>query len=144
MKYLSEFEIGLAGSLVDPLQYQLQHFGEIWDKQMILNKAGRYLQQQLKTIGKNRPQIKLDAFVIMPDHFHCIIFIVDNKFFYPIDYQNYKQNVFDVNGVDTIHELYLRGLHQSKTFSKNHHFDKMNNDEKNRKYKKIPTFTPSK
>lgn len=71
---------------------------------MRLNDAGKFLLQQLMSIGENKPEIKLDTFVIMPDHFHCIIFIVDNEFDYPVDIQNDKHNFYEVNGVDTIHE----------------------------------------
>lgn len=56
----------------------------------------------------------MDTFVIMPNHFHCAIFIVDNEFVYPVDIQNNKYNFYEVNEVDTIHELYLLKMQVSK------------------------------
>ena len=40
----------------------------------------------------------------MPYRYYCIIFIVDNKFIYPVEFQYDNQNVVDFNDVDTIHE----------------------------------------
>ena len=95
-------------------------FGEIIENEMLLSEIGLFLEQQLENTPAMSGNIMLDAYVIMPDHFHCII-IRDDDFVQPMT--NY--NGGDV--VDTIHKLYLRGLRQSKLFTKNHHLHKLYN-----------------
>jgi len=51
-------------------------FGEIADGKMILNNIGEMIQTIWNEIPKYYGGIKLDAFVIMPNHIHCIINIV--------------------------------------------------------------------
>ncbi len=53
-------------------------FGEIADGEMRLNELGRALEDEwLKTAGI-RQNIQLDYFVVMPNHFHGILFIMDS------------------------------------------------------------------
>ncbi len=70
------------------------------------------LEQQLENTPAMSGNIMLDAYVIMPDYFHCMLIISDDVFVHP------RENLIDGYGVDTIHELYLRRLHQSKLFTK--------------------------
>jgi putative transposase len=51
-------------------------FGDLIDGQMILNGPGRMLQKEWDTLSERFSEIELDAFVVMPNHIHGIIFIV--------------------------------------------------------------------
>lgn len=52
-------------------------FGELAGDQVKLNKAGRIVREEWIRTGELRPDITLDEFVVMPNHFHGIIFIHD-------------------------------------------------------------------
>ena len=51
-------------------------FGEIENELMHLNNVGKIIQDCWHQIPKNYENIKLDDFVIMPNHIHGIIWIV--------------------------------------------------------------------
>jgi len=44
-----------------------------WDGEMILNEVGRIVEKTWQEIPYHFPNVILDAFVIMPNHFHGII-----------------------------------------------------------------------
>ena len=48
-------------------------FCEIVDGQMQLNDAGKIVQEEWLRTGEIRPNVELDAFMVMPNHFHGII-----------------------------------------------------------------------
>jgi putative transposase len=48
-------------------------FGDIINGKMALNNQGTIAEEQWKSLEKNFPNIKLDDFIIMPDHIHGII-----------------------------------------------------------------------
>ncbi|MCK4530429.1 MAG: hypothetical protein KAU44_04565 [Candidatus Marinimicrobia bacterium] len=48
-------------------------FSKIIDGEIILNKIGRIIDEQWKWLFDQYPYIKIDEYVIMPDHFHGII-----------------------------------------------------------------------
>ncbi len=50
-------------------------FGAITENQMILNKYGKIAECAWKEIPEHYPEIKLDAFIIMPNHVHGIIIV---------------------------------------------------------------------
>lgn len=50
-------------------------FGNIVDGQMVLNDAGRIVAEEWETTSQIRDNIKLDQWVVMPNHFHGILFI---------------------------------------------------------------------
>lgn len=52
-------------------------FGNIDNCQMKLNEYGRIVHECVKNTCNHFPQINLDCFVIMPNHFHSIIVIND-------------------------------------------------------------------
>ncbi len=52
-------------------------FGRIADSQMALNNAGLTAVQCWQAIPDHFPHVQLDAFVVMPNHVHGILFIVD-------------------------------------------------------------------
>jgi len=49
--------------------------GEVVGDEMRLNNAGRLVETEWLSTAKVRPYINLDAFVVMPNHFHAIFFI---------------------------------------------------------------------
>lgn len=51
-------------------------FGDILDEGMILNDAGAIVRRVWQYIPTRFSTAKLDEFVIMPNHVHCIIVIV--------------------------------------------------------------------
>ncbi len=51
-------------------------FGEIADGQMVLNDVGREVVSCWKNTTKMRPNVELDEFVVMPNHFHGIVVII--------------------------------------------------------------------
>ncbi len=52
-------------------------FGDIADGEMRLNDAGRVAQQCWLDIPSHFPHVELDAFIIMPNHVHGILWIVE-------------------------------------------------------------------
>ncbi|MDK2976932.1 MAG: REP-associated tyrosine transposase, partial [Candidatus Marinimicrobia bacterium] len=54
-------------------------FGEILDGKMILNEMGQIVHDEWLKTGELRPYVKLDVFVVMPDHFHGIIQIINKN-----------------------------------------------------------------
>lgn len=49
--------------------------GEVVDDEMRLNDAGRLVETEWLNTAKVRSYINLDAFIVMPNHFHAILFI---------------------------------------------------------------------
>ena len=61
------------------LHNEKQHlFGEIADGEMQLSSYGRIIQECWDAIPMHFPTVELDAFVIMPNHLHGIILIVND------------------------------------------------------------------
>ena len=52
-------------------------FGEIVKGKMILNNAGFMIQRIYEELPKYFEKIEIGEYVIMPNHFHCVIEIVD-------------------------------------------------------------------
>jgi REP element-mobilizing transposase RayT len=50
-------------------------FGEVVDGQMILSDAGRIVEEEWLSTEKLRAEVKLDAYVVMPNHLHGIVLI---------------------------------------------------------------------
>ena len=55
----------------------LRVFGEIKNKEMILNQWGLIAQRRWEWIFLHYPYITIDQYIIMPDHMHVIIHIRD-------------------------------------------------------------------
>lgn len=53
-------------------------FGNIIDDEMMLNEFGVLVKNEWLKTGIIRPNIVIDAFVVMPNHLHGIIIITDN------------------------------------------------------------------
>lgn len=54
-------------------------FGEIIDDKMVLNVAGDMIGKTFISLSDEFPQIVLNQYIIMPNHFHTIISITDRK-----------------------------------------------------------------
>jgi putative transposase len=54
-------------------------FGEIVNKEMILNEFGKIADECWRAIPEHFPNVELGAYVIMPNHAHGIIIITDQR-----------------------------------------------------------------
>lgn len=54
-------------------------FGDIIDDEMQFNDAGRIIQVIWNEIPMHYPLVELDEFVIMPNHFHAIFYILPSE-----------------------------------------------------------------
>lgn len=55
------------------------HFGTIETGRMYLNSAGRIVAEEWARTEDLRENVELDAFIVMPDHFHGLIRLVDPR-----------------------------------------------------------------
>lgn len=69
----------------DKLQFL---FGKITNGKIILNEFGKIVEEEWFNTEKSRPNIVLDYYVIMPNHFHSII-IIDHR----VELNSGKSNV---------------------------------------------------
>jgi len=53
-------------------------FGDVVNAEMILNDVGQMMQAQWEALPQRFPNVELDEFIVMPNHFHGIIVITDN------------------------------------------------------------------
>jgi len=53
-------------------------FGGVVDDRVILNETGEIVMDEWLNTAVTRPYVELDAFVVMPNHFHGILFIIDD------------------------------------------------------------------
>ena len=70
---------------------------------MILSIFGEILDKGFQQLSKNE-NIILDEYIIMPDHFHCILIIPNDDFVNPVENLNDKPDFVKMDIVDTIHE----------------------------------------
>jgi len=54
-------------------------FGHLWNGKMYLNEFGQIVRDEWLKSFEIRHEIVLDEFVILPDHFHAIVWIVDSN-----------------------------------------------------------------
>ncbi len=52
-------------------------FGEVIDGEMVLNEFGRVVSEEWEKSSTLRPNIVMDEFMVMPNHFHGIILITE-------------------------------------------------------------------
>ena len=60
------------------VQNWLHLFGEIINGEMILNDAGMMVEKWYFEMENKYPNMKCDVHTVMPNHFHCIVQIVEN------------------------------------------------------------------
>ena len=56
-------------------QLRLCFFGELLNQEMVLNAAGEMIREIWLSLPGRFPQIEMDVFQVMPNHFHGILFI---------------------------------------------------------------------
>jgi REP element-mobilizing transposase RayT len=76
---LKEYDYSQAGAyFITICSCNREHmFGEIVDSTMVLNEYGKIVNTEWLKTPEMRPNIELDEFIIMPNHFHGIIIIND-------------------------------------------------------------------
>lgn len=52
-------------------------FGQVVNADMMLNEAGQVVKEEWLKTAALRPLVKLDQSVVMPNHFHAILMIID-------------------------------------------------------------------
>ena len=55
-------------------------FGDIIDDKVVLSEAGEMVQKTWKILASRFQNIRLDESIIMPNHFHSIIMIIEKTF----------------------------------------------------------------
>lgn len=59
--------------------YRFQHlFGEVVDGEMVLNEVGRIVLQSWRWLAERYIYVSNDIFIVMPNHFHAILMILDD------------------------------------------------------------------
>ncbi|MCW5876362.1 MAG: transposase [Anaerolineales bacterium] len=53
-------------------------FGKVHEDKVMLSALGELAQREWRLSAAMRQEIRLDEFVVMPDHFHAIVFIDDH------------------------------------------------------------------
>ena len=65
-------------------------FGDVVDAEMAMNDAGNVTQTCWLDIPNHFPNVHLDEFIIMPNHIHGIIFIIDDETGKSVGVQNFE------------------------------------------------------
>lgn len=52
-------------------------FGHVTARKSVLNAAGRIVAEAWEEMPMHRPYVRLDAYVVMPDHFHALFWITE-------------------------------------------------------------------
>ena len=75
---LKDYDYSQAGAyhVTVVVQNREYFFGEIVNDEMILSEAGKMIDEQWNALLERFPNIELDMYQIMPNHFHGIIVIV--------------------------------------------------------------------
>ena len=60
-------------------QLRLCFFGELLNQEMVLNAAGEMIREIWLSLPGRFPQIEMDVFQVMPNHFYGILFIHPNQ-----------------------------------------------------------------
>ncbi len=60
-------------------QGRIPHFGEIMDGEMLLNVTGLSVAVAWEWLATRYPHVKLDEYVVMPNHLHGIIVMTDER-----------------------------------------------------------------
>jgi len=63
-------------------------FGEVVDGEIRLSSRGEIVLEEWLNTGVMRPNVELDAYVIMPNHFHAVIFIHNEAGKHGLDLEN--------------------------------------------------------
>ena len=82
-------------------------FGEVKNGEMVLNNPGKIVEEEWLKTEKIRAKVKLDYYVVMPNHFHGIVIIEGpehlNKTHKLIDVETHRRCVSNKNKKETDH-----------------------------------------
>ena len=103
---LPEYDYTQAGVYyITICSHEREHiFGEICDGQMVLNAIGQIVADEWSQTAQKRPNIALDAYVIMPNHVHGIIVISESTNILPPTIERFGQPTS--NSIPTIVRLF--------------------------------------
>jgi len=75
---LNDFDYSQSGAYFVTIVIKIRKclFGEVIDEAMVLNDAGYMVETVWNGLPHQFPNIELDEYVVMPNHFHGIIIIV--------------------------------------------------------------------
>lgn len=75
---LKDHDYSQAGAYYVTIDVQNREclFGRILNYEMILNEAGKMIEEQWNALPERFPNVELDSHQVMPNHFHGIIVIV--------------------------------------------------------------------
>lgn len=77
---LQGYDYSSEGSFITICTHHKQHlFGKIIDENMYLNTFGEIVRDEWEKSAIIRSEIELGVFVVMPNHFHSIVFIRDTN-----------------------------------------------------------------
>ncbi len=115
---LKDYDYSQAGAYYVTIDVQNREclFGEIVNYEMILNEAGKMVNEQRNALLERFPNIELDVYQVMPNHFHGIIVIVEPVGASLVDAQKKKPALGDILGAFksiTTHE-YILGVDNKK------------------------------
>jgi REP element-mobilizing transposase RayT len=68
---------------------KLHIFGKVENETMVLNENGKIVLQEWKKTPIIRKYIELGEFVIMPNHFHCILLFIESQLSEPDNEKNF-------------------------------------------------------
>ena len=54
-------------------------FGEVWDGAMVLSENGEHARHYIEMIETIYPSVMLDEYVVMPNHVHILLVLLDYK-----------------------------------------------------------------
>jgi putative transposase len=74
-------------------------FGEVVGGEMVLNPNGEIVQNWWEEIPRHFPNVETGAFVIMPNHVHGIIFIIERRGTVPVPKEDGVNKILDENDV---------------------------------------------
>jgi REP-associated tyrosine transposase len=74
-----DYDYARAGAYFVTICTENHHhlFGEIIDNEMILNEFGEIVRSEWEKSEKIRDEIKLHKYIVMPNHFHAIVEIIN-------------------------------------------------------------------
>ncbi len=111
---MKEYDYSQAGAYYVTINVQNREclFGEIVNYEMVLNDAGKMIEEQWLALLERFPNIELDVYQVMPNHSHGIIVVIENMDAPLIAVQYKKPMLGDIVGAFksiTTHE-YIKGV----------------------------------
>lgn len=70
-------------------KYRIRYFGELKNGNIILSEIGTIADEYINKITDHFPQAELDEYCIMPDHIHCILFLIGKPLGYQVGHRHF-------------------------------------------------------